>query len=45
MSAAQSKERPAMHIAEGFLPVAHAIGWTIASAPFVVHGARRLSLN
>ena len=29
-----------MHIAEGFLPPAHAIGWTIASAPFVVHGAR-----
>ena len=29
-----------MHIAEGFLPPAHAIGWTIAAAPFVVHGAR-----
>jgi len=29
-----------MHIAEGFLPAPHAIGWTIAAAPFVVHGAR-----
>jgi cobalt/nickel transport system permease protein len=29
-----------MHIAEGFLPPAHAIGWTVAAAPFVVHGAR-----
>jgi cobalt/nickel transport system permease protein len=29
-----------VHIAEGFLPPAHAIGWTIAAAPFVVHGAR-----
>jgi cobalt/nickel transport system permease protein len=29
-----------MHIAEGFLPPAHAIGWTIAAAPFVAHGAR-----
>jgi cobalt/nickel transport system permease protein len=29
-----------MHIAEGFLPPAHAIGWTAAAAPFVVHGAR-----
>ncbi|MCW2536524.1 MAG: cbiM, partial [Modestobacter sp.] len=29
-----------MHIAEGFLPPAHALGWTIAAAPFVVHGAR-----
>lgn len=28
-----------MHIAEGFLPVSQAIGWTIAAAPFVVHGA------
>jgi cobalt/nickel transport system permease protein len=32
-----------MHIAEGFLPVAHAIGWTIASTPFVLHGGRRLN--
>ncbi len=29
-----------MHIAEGFLPVPHAIGWTVVAAPFVVHGAR-----
>jgi cobalt/nickel transport system permease protein len=29
-----------MHIAEGFLPPAHAIGWTVAATPFVVHGAR-----
>src|SRR4051812_12973413 len=29
-----------MHIAEGFLPPAHAIGWTVAAAPFVVHGGR-----
>jgi cobalt/nickel transport system permease protein len=29
-----------MHIAEGFLPPAHAVGWTLAAAPFVVHGAR-----
>ena len=27
-----------MHIAEGFLPVVHAALWTIAAAPFVVHG-------
>jgi cobalt/nickel transport system permease protein len=31
-----------MHIMEGFLPVAHAVGWTAVSAPFVVVGARRL---
>ena len=29
-----------MHIMEGFLPVEHAIGWTLASAPFVVLGIR-----
>jgi cobalt/nickel transport system permease protein len=29
-----------VHIAEGFLPAGHAVGWTIAAAPFVVHGAR-----
>ena len=27
-----------MHIMEGFLPIEHAIGWTLASAPFVVYG-------
>ncbi|MPQ96704.1 energy-coupling factor ABC transporter permease [Modestobacter sp. I12A-02628] len=32
-----------MHIAEGFLPPAHAVGWTIAAAPFVVHGARAVA--
>ncbi len=32
-----------MHIAEGFLPVSHAIGWTVAAAPFVIHGA--MSVN
>lgn len=33
-----------MHIAEGFLPAAHAVGWTVASTPFVVHGARRVAV-
>ena len=27
-----------MHIMEGFLPVKHAIGWTVVSAPFVAYG-------
>ena len=27
-----------MHIMEGFLPVEHAIGWSLASAPVVVYG-------
>ena len=27
-----------MHIMEGFLPVKHAVGWSIASAPFVAYG-------
>lgn len=27
-----------MHIMEGFLPVEHAVGWTVASAPFVAYG-------
>lgn len=27
-----------MHIMEGFLPIEHAVGWTVASAPFVVYG-------
>lgn len=31
-----------MHIAEGFLPPMHAAAWTLAAAPFVVHGARAL---
>jgi cobalt/nickel transport system permease protein len=29
-----------VHIAEGMLPPVHAVGWTVAAAPFVVHGAR-----
>src|SRR5687768_3656436 len=29
-----------MHIAEGYLPPLHAAAWTVAAAPFVVHGAR-----
>ena len=27
-----------MHIMEGFLPVEHAIGWSVASAPFIAYG-------
>ena len=27
-----------MHIMEGYLPIGHAVGWTAASAPFVVYG-------
>jgi cobalt/nickel transport system permease protein len=30
-----------MHIAEGFLPLAHCVGWSMISAPFAVHGFRR----
>jgi len=29
-----------MHIVEGFLPVRHAIGWTVAALPFVAVSAR-----
>lgn len=29
-----------MHISEGFLPPLHAAAWTVAAAPFVIHGAR-----
>ena len=32
-----------MHIMEGYLPVGHAVGWGLASAPFFVIGARRLN--
>jgi cobalt/nickel transport system permease protein len=32
-----------MHISEGFLPLHHAAAWTIASAPFLVWGARRVN--
>ncbi len=31
-----------MHIMEGFLPVEHALGWTLAAAPFVAWGVRSL---
>ncbi len=31
-----------MHIAEGFLPVGHAVGWTAVSMPFFAHGIYRL---
>ena len=27
-----------MHIMEGFLPLEHAVGWTVASSPFVAYG-------
>ncbi len=29
-----------MHVAEGYLPPLQAAVWTVASAPFVIHGAR-----
>lgn len=32
-----------MHIMEGFLPVKHAIGWSVASAPFVAYGLRSIN--
>ena len=32
-----------MHIMEGFLPVKHAIGWSIASAPFVAYGLKTIN--
>jgi cobalt/nickel transport system permease protein len=32
-----------MHIAEGFLPPLHAAAWTVAAAPFVVHGGREVT--
>ena len=31
-----------MHIMEGYLPAAHALGWSLASAPFVGYGAYRI---
>lgn len=31
-----------MHIAEGFLPVSHAVAWTCVAAPFVIHGATQV---
>jgi cobalt/nickel transport system permease protein len=32
-----------VHIAEGFLPLTHCIAWSAVSAPFAVHGFRRVS--
>lgn len=32
-----------MHIMEGFLPVTHAIGWSVASAPFVAYGLHTIN--
>lgn len=32
-----------MHIMEGFLPVKHAIGWSVASTPFVAFGLRSIN--
>jgi cobalt/nickel transport system permease protein len=34
---------PDMHIMEGYLPVEHAIGWSILSAPILGYGLHRLS--
>src|SRR4051812_42190736 len=31
-----------MHIMEGYLPPLHALAWTVAAAPFVVAGVRRI---
>lgn len=31
-----------MHIAEGYLPAVHCAAWYVASAPFVIHGAREV---
>jgi cobalt/nickel transport system permease protein len=32
-----------MHIAEGYLPPWHAVAWSAAAAPFIVHGVRKLT--
>lgn len=32
-----------MHIMEGFLPVEHAVGWTVASAPFLAWGVHAVN--
>lgn len=32
-----------MHIMEGYLPVEHAIGWSVAAAPFLGYGLHRVS--
>lgn len=33
-----------MHIMEGYLPVSHAVGWYVASAPFVIMGIRKIGM-
>lgn len=32
-----------MHIMEGFLPVEHAVGWSLAAAPFVAYGLHSIN--
>jgi cobalt/nickel transport system permease protein len=32
-----------MHIMEGYLPAAHAMGWTAAAAPFLAYGVKKLA--
>ncbi|MBM3785396.1 MAG: energy-coupling factor ABC transporter permease [Acidobacteria bacterium] len=32
-----------MHISEGFLPITHAVAWTLSSAPFLVRGISKLN--
>ena len=39
---ATEKGNSSMHIAEGFLPATHCVAWYLASAPFVIHGGRRV---
>ncbi len=34
-----------MHIMEGFLPVTHAVAWSVASAPIVAYGLHTVSKN
>ena len=34
-----------MHIMEGFLPVTHAVAWSVVSAPFVAYGLHTVSKN
>jgi len=36
--AAVAQRENIVHIMEGFLPAQHALGWTVASAPFVAYG-------
>lgn len=39
----ETQKEISVHIAEGYLPPLHAAAWTIAAAPFVVHGVRQIS--